>query len=128
MFDPKELPMKDDQFPKAKEIYYDIDMLEKKETTMKERKNSEGKRERGVPLAEALVGVPLPLSLGMVATDMSQDDNVGAIMAKRPAIPYSAKAPVPGSLPRLGSRRFAQLAMGCSNPSLYRWTMRRSRS
>jgi len=25
------------------------------------------------------VGVPLPLSLGMVATDMSQDNNVGAM-------------------------------------------------
>ena len=37
-------------------------------------------------------------------------------MAERPAIPYSAKAPVPGSLPRRGSRRFAQWAMGCSNP------------
>jgi len=68
-----------DQFPKAKEIYYDIDMLETKDTTMKEKKNSEGKRERGVPLVEALVGVSLPLSLGMVATDMSQDDNVGAM-------------------------------------------------
>jgi len=67
------------QFPKAKEIYYDIDTLGKTEATIKEGNNSERKRTKGVPLAEALVGVSLPLSLGMVATDMSQDDNVGAI-------------------------------------------------
>ena len=36
------------------------------------------KEKRCIPLAEALVGVSLPLPLGMVATDMSQGDNVGA--------------------------------------------------
>ena len=50
-------------------------------------------------------GVPLPLSLGMVATDMSQDDNVG-VMGVGEACGWEKQR-----TQAIGSRRFGDLVV-----------------